>query len=192
MIVGLTGGIGSGKSTVAAMFSLLGIPVYSSDERAKALYYNAAVKLKILDILGTKAYNAEGKLDRAYVSEKIFKDKELLSRVNAVIHPAVGEDFKSFVEAHSSAKVIIKETALLFEAGIRNQVEKVILVTSPLELRVRRLQERDNSTRQQILDRMNNQVSDEEKTAQSDFIVVNDEEQAVIPQVLDIYRRLNA
>jgi dephospho-CoA kinase len=135
MIVGLTGGIGSGKSTVAKMFAVLGVPVYNSDERAKEMYYEAGVKEQVIAILGAEAYDAQAKINRAYISEKIFSNKDLLQKINSVIHPAVGRDFKTFVEEHKTSKVIIKESALLFEAGLKDKVDKVVFVSSPLEKR---------------------------------------------------------
>jgi dephospho-CoA kinase len=190
MIVGLTGGIGSGKSTVAKLFAVLGVPVYNTDERAKEMYYELMVKNKIIDLLGEEAYDKMGKINRPYISNKIFKDKELLQKVNAVIHPAVGRDFEQFKSVHPDSRIIIKESALLFEAGLKDRMDKIVLVTSPMEVRIQRLLKRDNSTREQILNRIANQLPDEEKTDKSDFVVVNDEKQALIPQVLDIYQKL--
>jgi dephospho-CoA kinase len=190
MIVGLTGGIGSGKSTVAKMFAVLGVPVYNSDERAKEMYYEAGVKEQVIAILGAEAYDAQAKINRAYISEKIFSNKELLQKINSVIHPAVGRDFKKFVEEHKMSKIIIKESALLFEAGLKDKVDKVIFVSSPLDERIVRIMKRDNASREQVLKRMANQAPDENKIAQSDFVIQNNEQNAIIPQVLRIHKEL--
>src|SRR5437762_292185 len=102
MIVGLTGGMGSGKSTVAQMFGILGWPVYNSDERAKALYYESDVKCKIISVLGKEAYNADGKINKDYIARQIFNDKTVLEKINSIIHPAVSDDFKKFLSVHAN------------------------------------------------------------------------------------------
>jgi dephospho-CoA kinase len=191
MIIGLTGGIGSGKSTVARMFTVLGVPVYHSDDRAKELYFDEEVRKKVTSLLGPGAYFSDGKLNKSYISEKIFKDSALLHLINAIIHPAVGADFRNFIENNKTARFIVKESALLFEAGIEKQVDKIILVTAPLEIKLKRVRERDRSSDEEILQRMNNQLPDEKKTGHSHFVIINDEEKAVIPQVLSIYNLLN-
>jgi dephospho-CoA kinase len=191
MIVGLTGGIGSGKSTVAKLFSVLGVPVYDTDRKAKEMYYDPLVKDKVIHLLGEEAYDKTGKIDRTFIASRIFSDKELLQKVNAVIHPAVGKDFENFLRDHADAKMIIKESALLFEAGLKDKMDKIVLVTSPLEVRIERLLKRDRATREQILSRIENQLPDEEKIAKSDFIIYNDEVQALIPQVLKIHQKLS-
>jgi dephospho-CoA kinase len=190
MIVGLTGGIGTGKSTVAKLFEVLGCPVYNSDDRAKAVYYDPEIKQQITSLLGENAYDQRGKIDRQFISGKIFNDKELLQKVNAVIHPAVGKDFMAFLIKHSESKIIIKESALLFEAGLKEKVNKIILVTAPMDVRIERIMKRDAHTKEQILSRISHQLPDETKIPQSDFVIVNDGEQAVIPQVLKIYDTL--
>lgn len=190
MIVGLTGGIGSGKSTVADLFSVLGAVIYNSDERAKEMYYLPEVKEKVIAVLGKEAYYYDGKINKDFISLKIFNDPSLLHKINDIIHPAVGEDFKAFVKAHDSAKLIIKETALLFEAGINKQVDKTILVTAPLEIKIKRLQKRDGATADQIAARIKNQEPDDRKLPMSDFVIVNDEIQALLPQVLEVFKKL--
>ncbi len=189
MIAGLTGGIGSGKSTVGELFAVLGCAVYNSDERAKEMYLLPEVKEKVISALGKEAYYHDGKINKDFISLKIFNDASLLEKINGIIHPAVAEDFKKFVKENPE-KIIIKETALLFEAEINKQVDKSILVTSPLELKIKRLQKRDASTVEQITARIKNQISDEQKIPQSDFVIVNNEIEALIPQVLAIYKKL--
>lgn len=190
MILGLTGGIGSGKSTVARVFSVLGIPVYNSDERARQMYYLPEVKQKIVALLGESAYLNDGKINKSYISSKIFADRELLQKVNNIIHPAVGKDFKEFIKQHSEQKIILKESALLFEAGLKDKVDKILLVTAPEDVRIRRVMSRDNILRDEIRKRINSQLPDSAKLPYADFVVINDETQAIIPQVLKIYREL--
>ena len=190
MIVGLTGGIGSGKSTVAQFFGVLGCAIYNSDERAKEMYYENEVKRNVISLLGNDMYSADGKINKEFISKKIFEDKSLLEKINSIIHPAVGLDFKKFVAENSSAKIIIKESALLFETGIYKTLDKNILVTSPLELKLKRLKERINFNEAEVMNRMKNQFTDKQKIPLSDFIIINDELSGVIPQVLEVYKKL--
>lgn len=190
MIVGLTGGIGSGKSTVAKLFEVMGVPVYNSDLRAKEMYYKPEVKEQVVALLGPAAYDASGKLDPAHVSKVIFSDSGVLSKINSIIHPAVEADFREFVAKHSDKKLILKESALLFETGLYKKLDKIILVTSPIALRIARVQSRDNISEADIIKRMNYQMPDEEKAPISDFVIVNDETTGLIPQVLEVFEKL--
>ncbi len=190
MIVGLTGGIGSGKSTVAQIFEVLGCAVYNSDERAKEMYYLPEVKQKVIEILGKEAYYYEGKINKDFISLKIFNDRSFLEKINAVIHPAVANDFKDFLSKHPN-KLIIKESALLFEADLADKMDKIVLVTSPLKLKIERLKKRDNSSEEQITKRINSQLPDEEKIVKSDLVIINDEQTPLIPEVLEVYKKLS-
>jgi len=190
MIAGLTGGIGSGKSVVAGFFRVLGCAVYNSDERAKEMYYLENVKQKVISVLGMEAYNPDGKINKEFISGKIFSDAVLIEKINDIIHPAVADDFNNFRELHSDSKIIIKESALLFETGINKDLDKIILVTAPSELRIRRIRERDNLNTADITKRINSQWTDEKKIPLSDFIIVNDELNPVIPQVLEVFKKL--
>lgn len=190
MIVGLTGGIGTGKSTVGKLFQVLGVPVYNSDDRAKEMYFLPEVKEKVTALLGNEAYQADGSLNRAYVSQKIFSDSSLLSKINGIIHPAVEKDFAAFKEEHKSHRYIIKETALLFETGLYKKVDKIILVMAPLEERLKRVMQRDKSSREDVLKRISHQMPDEEKQPISDFVIDNNETEGLIPQVLVIHQKL--
>lgn len=190
MVVGLTGGIGSGKSTVAKLFEVMGVPVYNSDLRAKEMYYQPVVKEQVIRLLGTNAYDVNGKLNPAHISGIIFRDSQILHKVNAIIHPAVENDFQGFVKQHADKKLVLKESALIFEAGIYKKLDKTILVTSPLELRIARVQARDNISREDVIKRINHQLPDEEKAPISDFVIKNDEVTGLIPQVLEVYEKL--
>jgi dephospho-CoA kinase len=189
MVVGLTGGIGSGKSTVAKLLELLGAKVFNSDDNAKNQYFVPEIKQKVIDLLGKECYQADGTLDRKYISGKIFSDTSLLQKLNAIIHPAVGRDFSAFAAAHKG-KLIIKESALLFELGLEKELDKVILVTSPLELRIERVMKRDNLTREEVLNKVKSQLSESEKLKLTDLIITNDEKEFIIPQTLAIYKKL--
>lgn len=191
MIIGLTGGIGSGKSTVAKLFKAMGYPVYDSDYRAKVLYFLPEIKKQIIDLLGEDSYLDSKQINREYISKKVFNNSDLLSKLNSIIHPAVENDFKKFCEENKHHKHIIKETALLFEAGIYKKVDKIILVSAPVTLRIKRVMERDNTSESEVIRRINNQMPDEEKIPISDFVIYNNEESALIPQVLEVVSKLN-
>ncbi|MBK7311548.1 MAG: dephospho-CoA kinase [Sphingobacteriaceae bacterium] len=190
MIVGLTGGIGTGKSTVAKLFELLGAKTFNSDENAKQQYFVPAIKQQVIDLLGKECYADERTLNRKFISTKIFSDTTLLKKLNAIIHPAVIKDFRAFANSYPG-KLIIKESALLFEVGLIKELDKVILVTSPLELRIERVMKRDNLSREEIMNKIKSQLSDEEKLKLTDLVIRNDEKEFLITQTLAIFNKLN-
>ena len=190
MIVGLTGGIGSGKTTVARLFETMGCSIYNSDEKAKELYYNDSVKKQVINLLGNKAYLNEYEINKEYISKKIFSNTQLLQQINKIIHPTVKEDFIQFQSKHSPETLIIKETALLFETGIYKELDYSILVTAPVWLKIERVIKRNKVTKEDVEKRMLSQWSDERKTPLANFIIVNDNSQALIPQVLQILKKL--
>ncbi len=188
--VGITGGIGSGKTTVCKIFEVLGIPVYYADDRAKELM-QTDVKLitSIKDIFGEEAYQDE-KLNRAFIASKVFDDKPLLAKLNAVVHPAVAEDVMQWMLQHLDKPYVLKEAALLFESGSYKFFDKIITVIAPMEDRIARLITRDNATSEQITARMKNQMSDEEKVELSDYVIYNDAQHKLIPQAFTIHHLL--
>ncbi len=189
MLVGLTGGIGSGKTTVSKMFKALGVPVYDSDSEAKKLMNTApALKEAISALLGHEAYQ-KGALQRTFVAEKVFADRKLLGALNAIVHPAVREHFKEWVRSQK-APYVIQEAAILFENGSYSQYHKMILVRAPKEMRIERIMGRDNSTRQQILNRMEQQWEDERKAGLSDYVIDNLDLETTREQVKTIHREL--
>ena len=173
-VIGLTGGIGSGKSTVARKFNELGVPVYIADDRAKSLMVkNPKIIKGIVKIFGDEAY-LDGQLNRAFIASQVFSDKNLLQKLNNLVHPAVEKDFQSWIlETKSSAGYVIKEAAILFENGGYKKCDSTILVTAPKEERIQRVIERDHTNRQAVLDRINNQWSDSKKVVLADFIIRN-------------------
>jgi dephospho-CoA kinase len=172
MIVGLTGGIGSGKSTVAAMFQKLDVPVYNSDDRAKYLMNTSIeIKEKLIALLSDEAYE-NGKLNRPFIAKKVFNDTELLAKLNGIVHPVVRQDFTVWTKEQDSCYVI-QETALLFENNSQNLYDRIIVVTAPKELRITRVLKRDNSTREQVISRINNQLDDNIKIKSSNFVINN-------------------
>lgn len=188
-IVGLTGGIGSGKTTVTKMFAELGIPVYNSDIEAKKITNTSqTIHTELISILGEETYK-DGTLDRKFMAGKIFNNKELLQKVNAIIHPKVADHFKKWVTQQSSPYVI-KEAAILFESGSNAQCDLVILVTASEQERIRRVMGRDNISKEEVQARMNNQWSDSEKVKLSDFVIQNDNLPETKIQVEAIHARL--
>ena len=192
IIVGLTGGMGSGKSTVAKVFETLGIHVYYSDERAKELYFLPHVKPQIEQLLGKEAYLNDTTLNKDFVSQKIFSDTDLLKKINAIIHAEVKNDFMRFAEKHKNEKYILKESALLIEANLLNTIDKLIVVTSPLALRKERIIKRNKLSEEEINKRISQQLPDEEKAKHADWLIENNEENLLIPQILSIHQRMMA
>ena len=172
MLIGLTGGIGSGKTTVGQMFMELGVPVYNSDEHAKQLMETSEdVVEAIKNLFGAKAYKRK-RLNKKYISAKVFHDKELLNELNAIVHPAVRKHFKNWVGEQNSSYVI-QEAAILFENGAYTNYDKMILVKAPKHSRIKRIQERDDSSEEEISARMKNQWEDDEKSILSDYVITN-------------------
>ena len=190
MTAGLTGGIGSGKSTVARLFELLGCALFESDKVAREIYFDPAVKPKVIALLGGESYLTESSIDRAFISSRIFSDTSLLQQLNAIIHPAVIERSKHFAREHSE-QVVIKETALLFEARLEKDVDKIILVVANDDIRIDRVMRRDALTRHEVGLKIKSQLPQEEKIKRSDYIIYNNETELVIPQVIAIYKQLS-
>jgi dephospho-CoA kinase len=171
-IIGLTGGIGSGKTTVAKMFSEFGIPVYIADEEAKKLMDSDEIIKKVEKVFG-KEILSNGKIDRTKLASIVFNNSEKLKSLNNIIHPAVQKHFKDWLKNHESIPFVIKEAAILFETGGNKQCDKVITVIAPQLLRVERVVLRDKSDKKSVLQRISNQWSDEKKVLLSDFVIEN-------------------
>lgn len=189
--VGITGGIGSGKSTVCQIFRILGIPVYSADDRAKWLMaHDSKVKSQLIQEFGTETYLPEGLLNRDFLAQKVFSDSEKVKRINSIVHPAVGLDFKSWAEIQT-APYLLKEAALLYESGSASELDRVINVSSPLKIRMARVLMRDpHRDEEQINQIINQQWPDEKKNELADFVIKNSENKLLIPQVLEIHKKL--
>ena len=187
--IGLTGGIGSGKSTVAAIFEVLGIPVYDADTAAKRLMNeDEALKAAITASFGEASY-INGQLDRNYLSATVFSDPGKLALLNDIVHPATIADARRWFR-QQSAPYAIKEAALIFESQSHVQLDFVIGVYAPPELRILRAMERDQSTREQVEARMHKQMDEAEKLMRCDFVIHNDEKQLLIPQVIALHDKL--
>ncbi len=186
--IGLTGGIGSGKSTVAQMFAVLGIPVYSADEASKRLMVeNEELKSAIIHHFGKDSY-VDGNLNREYLAKLVFNDNEKLSLLNSLVHPATLSDAASWIKKQV-APYIIKEAALIFESGSNKSLDYVIGVDAPKDLRIQRAMLRDNISAQQVEDRINKQMDEQEKLQLCDYVIVNNEHQLVIPQVIALHEK---
>ena len=187
--IGLTGGIGSGKTTVAKLFKELGVPVYNSDLRAKKLMKNSReIRTAVIDLLGKDSYVLE-RLNKKYIADKVFSNKELLQKLNAIVHPAVRNDFLKWVKSKKTPYVI-QEAAILFENSSYSNFDKIILVKAPKKVRLERILERDNGSKEEILARMENQWDDSEKIPLSDYIIENIDLDQTKLQVEQIHRQL--
>ena len=187
--IGLTGGIGSGKSTVARIFEILGIPVYYADTAAKRLMNtDPALKEQIITAFGAEAYTG-GQLNRQYLAQQVFHDEKKLAGLNSLVHPATIRDAEKWIAAQTSLYTV-KEAALIFESGSEKLLDYVIGVSAPQELRIQRTMQRDKISREEVLKRIQQQMDEKLKMQQCNFIVYNDEEQPVLPQVLALHRQL--
>ncbi|MBS1683071.1 MAG: dephospho-CoA kinase [Bacteroidetes bacterium] len=190
--IGVTGGIGSGKSLVCKIFSSLGIPVYDADSRAKKLMNEDALLCdQIKKKFGAESY-VNGLLNREYLSRYVFNDSQKLQELNELVHPRVLEDSERWIIKNKEATYIIKEAALLFESGSYKTLDKIIVVSAPEELRVKRVLLRDRGrTKEDVAKIISNQMNEQEKTSRADFIIRNDESTLVVPQVLNLHERFN-
>lgn len=188
-IIGLTGGIGSGKTTVAKQFAALGVPVYIADDAGKKVLKEAAVITKIRAAFGD-AVLIDGAIDRERLSRAVFDNPEQLQRLNNIIHPMVQRDFEQWLERHQHQPFVIKEAAILFESGSYKQCDKIITVTAPLEDRIDRVVKRDATTAESVLKRVRNQWSDDQRIAASDYIINNTDPQKTSKQIEAIHAKL--
>jgi|ERR1700730_4971846 len=187
--VGLTGGIGSGKSTVAHVFEILGIPVYYSDKEAKRLMNeDPELKKQLVEHFGKEAY-ADNLLNRRFMAEIVFKDKEKLQLLNSLVHPITIRKAEEWMHQHQTPYVI-KEAALIFESGSQENLDYVIGVSAPLNLRIQRTMKRDVVSREEVLRRMQNQIQESIKMRLCDFVIRNDEQHLVLPQVLALHEKI--
>lgn len=188
-VLGLTGGIGSGKTTVAKIFKSLDVPVYNADQAAKILMNTSKeLKHKIKQLLGKDAYK-QNELNKEFISEKIFNNKVLLTNINALVHPEVTLDFNSWLSIQTSAYVV-KEVAVLFETAAEDQFDYILTVTAPEALRIKRIIERDHTSLAKIKAVMSNQLQDSEKTAKSHFMILNIDWDDTQKQVYDIHNTI--
>ena len=190
--VGITGGIGTGKTTVCKVFEQLGVSVYYADDESKKLLdSDRELKENIALYFGKEILFPTGIIDRKKLATLVFKDKVKLEKLNSFIHPRVYAHFLKWCDTHVKEKYILKEAAILFETALDKQLDKIITVTAPRELKISRVVKRDRVNAEDVLKRMNSQMSDEEKIKLSQFVIYNDEQQLVLPQVLQIHEQLS-
>lgn len=171
-ILGLTGGIGSGKTTVAALFQALGVPVYNADDEAKKLMNQSSkVRTQLIELFGANAYS-DGLLNRSYIAQLVFKDKEKLNTLNQVVHPEVAAHYEAWLSKQTHPYVL-KEVAILFELGAEDQFDFILTVTAPKQIRLERVMQRDNKSADEVLSIMNNQWEEDRKIQKSDFVLHN-------------------
>lgn len=187
--VGITGGIGSGKSTVSRILAECGVAVYTSDDRAKELMASSQVlRDKIVDLFGEEAY-LDGKLNKPYLAQRVFSNPEALAKLNSIVHPAVMDDFDRWAEEQEGNYVVL-ESAILFEANLDSRVDCVVSVLAPEELRIERAMQRDGASREDIVRRIANQISDDERTERSKYAIVNISLEDLHEDVEQLHRRL--
>lgn len=190
--IGITGGIGSGKSVVCRMFAVLGVPVYDADSRAKwVMAHDLVLRRELQEAFGSETFDTAGQLNRTYLAQVAFQNPEQLARLNSLVHPRVGHDFEQWAQAQQAAgyQYILKEAALLYESGSYQQLDKIITVFAPQAVRQARVLRRDpHRTPDDILAIIGKQMSEEEKVSRADYVLRNDDVQLLIPQVLDLDR----
>lgn len=189
--VGVTGGIGSGKTTVCLIFEQLGIPVYYADERAKSLMlHDEALVNQVKVLFGAQAYLDDKTLNRKMIADIVFQDPKMLEKLNAIVHPAVLKDGEEWHNRQQSVPYTLKESAILFEIGSQVFYDKTIMVYAPKDVRLNRVVQRDGVTKEAVVARMARQMEDEQKLQLADFVIVNDGERLILPQVVDIHHQL--
>lgn len=188
---GLTGNIGSGKSTVARIFQALGVPVFNADLEAKNLYREKEVLQEVTNAFGNSVIDDKGELDKARLAAIIFSDKEKLKQINAIIHPKVRRKYYNWLGRNSNVPYTLQEAAIMIESGLYKQMDKIIVVTAPQHERLQRISSRDGFDKEEILKRMENQYSESMLRSYASFVVENHDHHLVIPQVLEIHKILS-
>jgi dephospho-CoA kinase len=187
--VGITGGIGSGKTTVCSIFERLGVPVYYADLKAKELVNtNLDLQNKITNAFGQNSF-IEGAYNRAFIASIVFSDMRKLELLKSIIHPFVLNDWGEFCKQHANFPYVVKEAAIMLETDSKNSIDTIVLVHAPLELRIQRIQERDHSSKLEIEARINAQMSEDEKMKLANYIVYNDQKNSLIEQVYALHQK---
>lgn len=188
--IGITGGIGSGKSVVSVIFHTLGIPVYNCDEESKRLTVShPVIRERLVQLVGPDVYQ-DNTLNKPYLANYLFASAQHVQQVNGIIHPVLKDDFRQWA-ARQASPIVAMESAILFEAKFEDVVDRILMVYAPLEVRIARAMQRDHATREAIESRIRQQMDDEEKRVRSHFVIVNDGKTPVIPQVLDFINMLS-
>lgn len=189
-VVGLTGGIGSGKSLICSILEKLRVPVYKADTEARKLMNSdPGLRDQIVKLFGERAYRS-GQIDSAYLAELLFGDAAMLTAMNTLVHPAVRKDFRRWAEQQDELPYVVEEAAILFESGAYKEMDFTVLISAPEEVRIKRVMERDGSKRESVLRRMEHQWSEGELRKMADFVIVNDGQQMLLPQVINMHNKL--
>ena len=188
LTIGITGGMGSGKSTVCSIFKILGVPVFNADVESKNILTSCVeVRTAVKNLLGEESYSFDNVPDRIYIANKVFSNSQLLKALNEILHPAVFSSFDSWREKLKNHFYVIKEAAILFESGSNAKTDFVIVVTAPKEIRIRRIKNRDHIAEENILERMSQQFDEGKLIKLSDWEIKNDDHHLIIPQILDLH-----
>lgn len=188
--VGITGGIGSGKSVVCKVLQTLGYPVFDADSESKSLLTDPKIRSEVVHLLGPSAYLPSGEPDRQWIASAIFPDARLLEQVNAILHPAVLEKFNTWIDEHHTAPLIFKEAAIMFESGSHRHLDLVVGVKAPESLRIKRVMQRDGKTEQAVRNIMQRQLPQDEMAKKCQELLVNDEQTPLLPQILALVGKL--
>lgn len=189
--LGITGGIGSGKTTLCKVLEHFGVPVYYADEEAKIIIDSPKVQNKIVKAFGKDLIDSKGKLDRKKLAAMVFAQKSQLEKLNLVVHPEVAKHYLNWIKSNKKQRLVAKEAAILFESGSYKLMDKTLTVYAPKELRIKRCITRSKISREEIIQRMNQQISEKEKIKCSDFVVYNDNKRMLIPQIIKLLKKLN-
>jgi len=189
--VGLTGNMGSGKSLVSTIFTILGVPVYHADQESRRLLENRNIKEMIRKVFGSSVFSSNDEVNRKILAATVFSNASSLKTLNMILHPLVKENFRDWVSRQRRACYVIHEAAILFESGFQGEFDRIIHVSCPKEIAIARVIGRDNFNREEILKRIQFQMEDEKKAALSDFVIQNDGSEMIIPQVLAIHKSLS-
>ena len=187
--IGITGNIGSGKTTVSKIFGVLGVPVFYADDAAKNIMVNDEILISAMkQTFGPGAYFEDGSLNRKYIAGIVFNNEDELTKLNAIVHPATFRAFESWVSQHGDAPYVLKEAALLFESDSYKMCDKTILVTAPFEIRLKRVMQRDGLSEAEVKSREARQFTQDEKLKLADYVITNDGSELVVPQVLALHQ----
>ncbi len=190
--IAITGNMGSGKSLVANVFEILGIPVYRADHESRKFYSNPEVSLKVQSLIGSKVLNDDGSLDLKIIASEVFIDKTMLAELTAILHPLVLDDFKKWCSKREELAFVAIESAIIFENQLEASFDIVITVSAPRDVSIERVKQRDHLSEEQILERLNTQYADAYKCEHSDFVIKNDNSTMIIPQILSIYHQISS
>jgi len=190
--IGITGGIGSGKTLVSQIFSILGVPVFYADDVAKNIVdSDPDVRAAIMKYFGKDIYIKNYKINKKALSKIVFTDKHSLDRLNNIVHPVVQKKFNIWMTGNKNSKYIIKEAAIIFESNTYKELDGIICVAAPVELRIQRVIRRDKITKEEVIKRISNQIDENTRIQKSDYIINNDGKSLILPQILKLHNQFN-